>query len=309
VGVSEMPSKQNDQYTFTVFTPTFNRAHTLHKVYDSLRAQTFKDFEWLIVDDGSTDNTKRLIDKWRSEAEFPIRYVYQENRGKHVAFNRGVKDAKGELFLTFDSDDACVSDALKEFKYYWDSIPLENREDCSGITALCQDERGNVVGKGFSADVVDAGPINMNFRHRFHGEKWGFHRTEILRQHPFPEIAGEKFIAEGVVWNRIGLNYKIRFINKKLRIFEYQADGLTASLQKIRVKNPLGARLYYKEFISLPLPIRRKIRSIINYIRFSFHAKSPIRQIVLESQHKGLIAVLLVVGWILFRLDILKSRD
>jgi len=307
--MSEIILKQSYQYTFTVFTPTFNRAHTLHRPYESLLAQTFKDFEWLIVDDGSTDNTKGLIEKWQSEAEFPIRYIYQENRGKHVAFNRGVKEAKGDLFLTFDSDDACVPEALREFKYYWDNIPPEKREDFSGVTALCQDEHGNVIGKEFSSDVMDVSPIVMNFKDNVYGEKWGFHKTKILRRYPLPEISDEKFIPEGVVWNRIALKYKVRFLNKKLRIFEYRPDGLTSSSLKIRARNPLGSRLYYKEFIALPLPIRKKIKNIINYIRFSLHAKTPLRRIVLESQLKGLIAVLLAAGWVFFRIDILKLRN
>jgi glycosyltransferase involved in cell wall biosynthesis len=303
-----MTSKKNYQYAFTVFTPIFNRAHTLHKVYDSLRAQTFKDFEWLIVDDGSTDDTKVLIDKWRSAAKFPIRYIYQENRGKHVAFNRGVKQAKGELFLTLDSDDACVPEALREFKYHWDSIPPERREGFSGVSALCQDEHGNLVGKEFPSDVVDSSPIVMNFKYNIYGDKWGFHRTEVLRRYPIPEIAGEKFIPEGVIWNRIGLKYKVRFINEKLEIVEYQRDGLSASSAMLRVKNPLGSMLYYKEFIVLPLPIRKKIESIINYIRFSFHAQTPLRQIIFEGELKALVAVLLVFGWILFRIDTFKLR-
>ena len=103
---------------FTVFTPTYNRAYTLHRVYESLKAQTYRDFEWLIVDDGSNDNTRELIQKWQNESLFSIRYIYQQNSGKHIAFNRAVREAKGELFLTLDSDDACVEEALERFKYH-----------------------------------------------------------------------------------------------------------------------------------------------------------------------------------------------
>ena len=109
----------NYRYVFTVFTPTFNRSLTLRRVYESLRLQTFRDFEWLIVDDGSTDCTKELVEKWRTESSFPIRYIYQENRGKPAAFNQGVQKAQGELFLTLDSDDACVPQALERLKYHW----------------------------------------------------------------------------------------------------------------------------------------------------------------------------------------------
>src|SRR5688572_23550113 len=111
-----MPSRA---YTFTVFTPTHNRAHTLQRVYDSLRGQTFRDFEWLIVDDGSKDGTDRLAAAWARSADFEIRYRRQPNRGKHVAFNAGVRDARGELFLPLDSDDACVPRALERFIHHW----------------------------------------------------------------------------------------------------------------------------------------------------------------------------------------------
>ena len=103
---------------FTVFTPTFNRAYTLQGVYESLAMQTFRDFEWIIVDDGSTDNTENLISEWKKEANFVIRYYYQTNQGKHIASNKGVKEAQGELFLFLDSDDRCVPQTLEVFKKY-----------------------------------------------------------------------------------------------------------------------------------------------------------------------------------------------
>ena len=107
-------SAASARYTFTVFTPTCNRCATLPRVYASLAAQTFRDFEWLIVDDGSTDCTAALVDKWTAQADFPIRYLRQENRGKHIASNRAVREARGELFLVLDSDDACVPQKAKD---------------------------------------------------------------------------------------------------------------------------------------------------------------------------------------------------
>src|SRR5690242_19362698 len=101
---------------FTVFTPTYNRAHTIERVYRSLCTQNCRDFEWLVVDDGSTDGTEALIRQWQHEAEFPIRYFWQPNAGKHVAMNRGVAEASGSLFLTLDSDDACVPWALERLR-------------------------------------------------------------------------------------------------------------------------------------------------------------------------------------------------
>ena len=130
---------------FTVFTPTYNRAATLAGVYSSLQVQTFRNFEWLIVDDGSADGTAALVQEWQAVAEFPIRYFWQPNGGKHRAFNRGVQEARGELFLTLDSDDSCVPEALERLKFYWDALSLGSQEIFSAVTALCSDSNGNVL--------------------------------------------------------------------------------------------------------------------------------------------------------------------
>jgi glycosyltransferase involved in cell wall biosynthesis len=176
---------------FTVFTPTFNRAKTLRRVYDSLHVQSFRDFEWLIVDDGSTDDTHALIDRWQSEAGFSIRYFYQENAGKHVAVNRGVAAANGQFFLILDSDDECVPEALERFLFYWQSIPEADKPRFSGVTCLCEDEQGRLVGSPFPHSPCDSDSIEIRLRYKVKGEKWGFQRTDVMRLFPFPEVRGE----------------------------------------------------------------------------------------------------------------------
>ena len=143
-------------FVFTVFTPTFNRALTLHRVYQCLEGQTFRDFEWLIVDDGSSDSTGDLVAMWAKTASFPVRYWRQENLGKHVAFNRGVERANGAFFLTLDSDDWCVPEALARLKSHWDSIPEKVRDDFSAVTVLCKTEEGEIVGEPFPNEFVDS---------------------------------------------------------------------------------------------------------------------------------------------------------
>src|SRR5687767_5062754 len=205
-------------YAFTVFTPTYNRAHTLERVYASLDAQSFRDFEWLIVDDGSTDDTRSLVERWRQQARFPIRYLWQENSGKHVAFNVAVREARGELFLPFDSDDGCVPHALECFRRHWESIPGDRRARFSAVTALCKDQHGNLVGSKFPYAVTDSNSLEIHYRFHVTGEKWGFHRTEVLRQYPFPEIRATH-VPESVVWGKIALRYSTRFVNDVLRIY------------------------------------------------------------------------------------------
>lgn len=206
--------------TFTVFTPTFDRADRIGRVRDSLEAQTFRDFEWLIVDDGSTDGTRELVERWKRDARFQIRYLYQANAGKHVAFNRAVREARGALFLPLDSDDACVPEALERLLYWWEQIPEGERGGFSAVTALCRDQAGRLVGTRFPESPFDGTSIELRWRHRVRGEKWGFQLTDVLRRHPFPEPEGARYVSESYVWRAIDSSgYKTRFVNEVLRIY------------------------------------------------------------------------------------------
>lgn len=288
---------------FTVFTPTYNRAHTLHRVYDSLSAQTFRDFEWLIVDDGSTDNTRDLVAQWRRDAPFAIRYIYQENKGKHIASNLGVREANGELFLFFDSDDACVPEALERFAFHWNSMSDEEKSRFSTISGLCENSSGQLIGKPFRADIIDGTTAWRQAVLRSAGDLWGVNRTDILRRFPFPEIEGETFIPEGIVWNRIAHEYHARFINERLKLVEYRLDGLSASSIQIRAGSPIGTRSYYLELSALASPAMRRAKALVNYIRFSFHGQIPLRQIITDSTSLVATVVLLPFGYVLYQRD------
>lgn len=278
---------------FTVFTPTYNRAHTLPAVYSSLLEQTLRDFEWVIVDDGSTDGTAALVEDWCREGRVNIRYFWQSNGGKHVAFNRGVAEAAGELFLAWDSDDVGVPLTLERLKAEWESIPPTVRAQYSGVTCLCGDKNGNVLGDPFPVEALDSDAIRMNFHHRVRGDKWGFHRTAILREFPFPVFPGERFLAEGVIWNRIGRRYRMRFLNEVLQRKVYLQDGLTTASVRLRAASPEGACLYYSECARLPIPLSQRVRAYVNYWRFSFHRTTPrgLRDYVEEVGWGGLLFV------------------
>lgn len=213
---------------FTVCTATFNRAHTLHRVFDSLIAQTFRDFEWLVIDDGSSDETETLIAQWQSKASFPIRYEFQQNQGKHIAINLGAKLALGDLFLIADSDDAFLPTALEVFYEAWLAIPKTSRNDFVGVTGLCVSDEGKIVGDRFPEDILDTTSLEMSYRHRVGGEKWGFYRTDIMKKFPSPAIDGLPFFSEGIIWHAIGRHYMTRYINEPLRIYKQDAgDQLT----------------------------------------------------------------------------------
>jgi glycosyltransferase involved in cell wall biosynthesis len=294
---------------FTVFTPTYNRAHTLERVYSSLCAQTYRSFEWLVVDDGSTDGTSALIEVWQRQAPFPVRYVWQENRGKHVAFNAAVREARGELFLPFDSDDACVPHALERFRQHWESIPPDRRARFSAVTALCEDQYGNLIGNGFPYPVLDSNSLEIHYRFRITGEKWGFHRTDVLRQYPFPEIRATH-VPESVVWGRIAQRYSTRFVNDVLRIYYIGAPSLVHG--RSSTGNPLGGRLQHLAVLNEHVNYLRFAPSSFfisaaHYARFSFQLGSSIfRQLEDVDTTRGrlLWALAVPVGWMLYRRDV-----
>lgn len=288
---------------FTVLTPTYNRAHTLAGVYESLCAQTLREFEWVIVDDGSTDGTTALVGRWKDEGRCDIQYFYQPNQGKHVAVNLGVKRSRGQFLLILDSDDRCSPQALERFQIHWESIPEQSRNSFSGVTCLCMTADGAIVGSPFPERVIDSDSISLYTRYRIHGEKWGFHRTEILRQFPYPVFEGERFIPEGIVWNRIAKRYKLRFVNEPLRIFEPGKDGLTAQIRRVRIQSPLGARLYYLEYAQAVSNWWHRARAVINYFRFSAHAKVSPRRALADVGVPRRFSALLPLGYLWSALD------
>lgn len=216
-------------FVFTIFTPTYNRGQTLHRVYDSLCRQTYRDFEWLIVDDGSTDGTRGLVERWAAKSPFLVRYVAQANRGKHVAFNRGVELARGELFVSLDSDDELTPHALERFKWHWDQIPLEARASFTGVTGLCVDQDGKLYGTRFPRDVLDSDSREIRYVHKVKGEKCGFNRTDVLRLHRFDEVEGVSYVPESLVWYAIAQVYRTRFVNEVMRVY-WRAESRGAQI-------------------------------------------------------------------------------
>lgn len=144
------------------------------------------------------------------------------------------------------------------------------KETYCAINVLCTDPDGNVVGSEYPLSELDVDSVWGQIKLRSEYERWGVNRTCVLKCFPFPEIVNEKFISEGIVWNRISLAYKAKFVNEKLRIYKPRTDGLSASSVKIRHNNPIGTRLYYFELFKLPVPVIVKLKAIVNYNRFSY---------------------------------------
>lgn len=233
---------------FTVFTPTYNRGDTLGRVFDSLRAQTFRDFEWLVVDDGSTDDTRERVAAFQAEADFPVRYVWQENQHKKAAFNHGVREARGELFVALDSDDELLPQSLERLRRIWLDIPEAERDLFSAVTGLCVRPGGALVGDRYPRDVFDSTPLEVHYKYRIKGEKFGFQRTEVLRRFPFPEdIPG--FVPESLVWSAIARKgYLTRFVNEPLRVYHDTADSLSRA--NTAQSEALGLRLLARDALN-----------------------------------------------------------
>ena len=259
---------------FTVFTPTFNRADKLERPFLSLQAQTYRNFEWLVVDDGSTDGTETLIRDLSTRAKFSLRYLRQDNAGKHIAFNRAVQAAKGALFVNLDSDDECLPDALKKFLGGWESIPASDRKNFVGVTGLCVDQNGDLVGTKFPHDILDSDSMEIRYRYRVRGEKWGFQRTAVLSQFPFPTDLRRTCLPESVVWNAIARHYKTRYINEVFRVYWIEGGSLIHG--QPASKNAQGAVLKHQRILNTELDWFKWapldfFRSAVHYTRFSTH--------------------------------------
>ena len=211
----------------TVFTPTYNREKSISRVYESLKKQTYKNFEWLIIDDGSIDNTKDVIEKFKKENLIKIRYIYQENQGKHIAINNAVNNTDSELFLIADSDDSFTSYALEVFMFEWKRI--EEKEKYKGITVRCFNASDfEVIGKDFPKYRIDVNELDGIFKLKLKGEKWSIFRTEVLREFSFPNISNIKFYPETILWQKIARKYITRYVNIPLRIYyKDQENALT----------------------------------------------------------------------------------
>lgn len=239
-------------YKITVFTPTYNRAYILEQLYRSLQRQTYTDFEWLVVDDGSKDNTQELFKTWASEENaFPIRYYKQENGGKCRAINRGLEMAEGELFFTVDSDDYLTEDALEKIAAWEKELP-KDQKFCGFVAnrGVTPDSTPNRLFEGgyFDGTALDRYGEKDALYGKVDGERAYVFYTDIHRKYRYPEFPGEKFLTEAVTWDLMAYEgYKLRFYNDIIWIWEYKEDGLTRAGYKVFLDNPQGTGLFFRQ--------------------------------------------------------------
>lgn len=231
---------------FTVFTPAYNRAYCIEKLYRSLQRQTFRDFEWIVIDDGSQDNTEEVISGFIAEQNFfPIRYQKVPNGGKHRAVNLAVRMAEGELFTCVDSDDMLTDDALEISDAVERSIPESEKAQFAGVCGLKGTPNNEIIGNTFdSGEYVDMTNLER-LEKKLYGDRSEVIYTEVWKRFPFAEFPGENFLTEATaLLEMAGAGLKMRFFNRIIKIIEYLPDGLSAQSSKRFAENPKGWGLY-----------------------------------------------------------------
>ena len=226
----------------TIFTPVYNRAHLIHKLYDSLINQTNQNFVWLIVDDGSTDNIKNIIEEYRKSAKFEVRYIYQENQGKHTAHNLGVANCNTELFFCVDSDDFLTSNAVERIYEIHDKY---SGHSTLGYYFRKMDTQNKISGGKFLFNNELVGLSELYFNYGFVGELAIILKTDLIKPYAFPVFAGERFVSENVFYNQITSIAPMVWVDEVIYIFEYQQTGYTLNSSKLLLKNPRGVAMGY----------------------------------------------------------------
>ncbi|WP_291073123.1 glycosyltransferase family 2 protein [Empedobacter sp. UBA5987] len=251
----------------SIFTPTYNRAELLSRLYDSLVKQTNQNFEWVIVDDGSIDNTSEVVKKFISEQKIQINYYKQKNSGKHIAINKGVEMARGELFFIVDSDDYILQHAVDFIVNQYQEI--KDAPSVGGLSARRGYNINQAIGSDNFSNFMITDVFTFRYKHNIQGDMAEVVKTSVLKEFPFPKINEERFCPESLIWNRIGLKYKFLWLPDIIYIGEYLEGGLTDNIFKIRKKSPDSTILFYKELQEMPIPFIQKVKANINYWRFA----------------------------------------
>lgn len=289
--------------TITVFTPSYNRAYILPKLYVSLCNQTCKDFEWVVVNDGSSDNTEDLLKHWDSEKRIPMKWITQKNQGKHIAINTGVSIASGELFFIVDSDDTLDQNAIETLINHW--LSISNDASLSGVISYRKFPNGAIVGNKLPARVNRCKLRDCNKLYGSYGDKVVAYRTSILKLHPYPKYGNERFLGESYLFNIIDDAYDMSVLDATFYRFDYQKDGLSQNFRSLYRKNPRGfLALYEQEYKYCRAWSRVKILSHVVCLCLRLHVIPKLSFNILD------MIVALPVGIILYiKIFALKAND
>ncbi|MBP9989137.1 MAG: glycosyltransferase family 2 protein [Ruminococcus sp.] len=278
--------------TLTVFTPAFNRDYSIHLCYESLCRQTCKDFVWLVVDDGSTDNTAKLIEEWQKKDNgFEIRYVYKENGGMHTAHNTAYKNIDTELNVCIDSDDYMTDDAVEKIVNFWKE---NGSEKYAGIIALDVLENGKIIGKELEKDRKDT-TLGGYYKRGGSGDKKLIYRTDVMKKYPaYPEFQGEKYVSLAYKYSKADKDYTLLIMNEPVCVVEYMEDGSSTNMYKQYLRNPKGFAFIRKNDMIDNPDIKDVFRNCVHYVSSSIISKNS--HFVSESPKKALTVLAIPFG-------------
>ena len=278
----------------TVFTPAYNRAETLSRLYQSLCDQTCYEFEWLIIDDGSLDGTQELVRSFLKEDRFPVRYVQKKNGGKHTAHNLALEQARGEWFLCVDSDDMLAGDAVAKLTECFANLKEE-----IGIIAYKTDLNGRLLSDGFPRGLRRERMHRLALVHGCHGEFSLVFSTAFARKFPFPVFPGERFVTESVIYDRMDTHGTMMLLPEVLTVCEYQPDGYSSNFTKLMKQNPSGFCLYFLQRIDLQLSMKQRLIHAGKYWCFRWISKN--RNLKYRGKHRALVFLATIPG-VVFRI-------
>lgn len=282
----------------SIITPTYNRGHLLSNCYKSLCSQTCKDFEWIIVDDGSIDDTETIVKDF-PVASFPITYIKKENGGKHTALNASHPHIHGDYVLILDSDDFLTDNAVQLALSYWKPYIMNN--EIGVVTFL----RGNTAKKALCIAPNYGVPVDiLRYKRKsiISSDCCEVIRADLFRKYPFPVFEGERFIAECALWNRVAQTHKCVYINEVIYICEYLEGGLSDAGKAMRIRNPLGGMFTSKLRMCRKNFFKQRIKYGLLYVCYGFFAGSSAKELLHSSKYQLLTGMCLLPGYLMYRL-------
>lgn len=291
--------------TLTVFTPTYNRAYCLDQCYESLKRQTNQDFLWLIIDDGSTDNTKTLVEGWMNEKVITIQYHYQENLGMHGAHNAAYHLIETPLNVCIDSDDFMPDNAVDLILKAWPKI--KNKPKFAGIVGLDADKQGRIIGTPMPGDLESTTLTDLYQVHQVKGDKKLVYKTEVVKKYPhYPIFKGERFVPLGYLYQLIDQDYKLYSINEVLCIVEYMPDGSSLNMLKQYRRHPKGFAFSRITEMKYSKTFKERFKKAIHYVSSSLLAKN--KRFLRESSKPFLTFIAIPFGVLLYAYILLKTN-
>ncbi|WP_166966420.1 glycosyltransferase family 2 protein [Yeosuana marina] len=291
--------------TLTVFTPTFNRAYCLHQCYESLVQQTNQNFRWLIIDDGSTDNTRDLVESWIHDHKIDIQYHYQDNQGMHGAHNTAYKLIETPLNVCIDSDDWAPENAIEDILQLWKKIELN--KDIAGIVGLDADKNGNIIGSQIPDHIKQSTLYDLYHKHHVTGDKKLVYKTDVVKQFPpYPIYNDERFVPLGYLYQLIDQKYSLLTTNAVFCIVEYMQDGSSLNILKQYRRHPKGFAFSRKSRMLLGHTFKERFKNAIHYVSSSMFIKNS--AFVSESPRKLLTIIAIPFGIMLHIYILYKTR-